>query len=189
MNHKCITSSLTGKNLLNPANITGKSLCNSEYIPSDVVKIKIYIMTNIIIPLVSKQWKTLQENLFCLDHIKKKLDTYYNCYKIEDMKIYKELINAFEAILAEHQQLEELEKTIYSGDSKDVTTMIYRTAMIRLKPEYEIYDILYGKPKRSENQDYNVILIEYIEHLLKIEGITFHKIKEYTLSKYPVIPQ
>jgi hypothetical protein len=105
------------------------------------------------------------------------------------MKIYKELINAFEAILAEHQQLEELEKTIYSGDSKDVTTMIYRTAMIRLKPEYEIYDILYGKPQRSENQDYNVILIEYIEHLLKIEGITFHKIKEYTLAKYPMIPQ
>jgi hypothetical protein len=102
------------------------------------------------------------------------------------MKIYKELINAFEAILLEHQQLEELEKTIYGGDSKDVTTMIYRTAMIRLKPEYEIYDILYGKPKRSENEEYNMVIVEYIERLLKIEGITFHKIKEYALIKYPV---
>ena len=102
------------------------------------------------------------------------------------MKIYKELINAFEAILLEHQQLEELEKTIYGGDSKDVTTMIYRTAMIRLKPEYEIYDILYGRPQRSENQDYNVVIVEYIQRLLKIEGITFHKIKEYALLKYPV---
>lgn len=189
MNHKCITASLTGKNLLNPANISGKPLCNSEYIPSDVVKIKIYIMANIIIPLVSKQWKTLQENLFCLDNIKKKLDTYYNCYKIQDMKIYKELINAFEAILVEHQQLEELEKTIYSGDSKDVTTMIYRTAMIRLKPEYEIYDILYGRPQQSENEEYNMAIVEYIERLLKIEGITFHKIKEYSLTKYPAIHQ
>uniref|UniRef100_A0A6C0DGA7 Uncharacterized protein n=1 Tax=viral metagenome TaxID=1070528 RepID=A0A6C0DGA7_9ZZZZ len=185
MNHKCITTSLSGKNILNPANISGKSLCNTEYIPSDVGKIKIYIMTNIIIPLVSKQWKILQENLFCLDHIKKKLDLYYNCYKIQDMKIYKELINAFETILLEHQQLEELEKTIYGGDSKDVTTMIYRTAMIRLKPEYEIYDILYGRPIRSENQEYNTVIVEYIERLLKIEGITFHKIKEYVLVKYP----
>lgn len=185
MNRKCTTTSLSGKTVLNPANISGKPLCNSEYIPSDVVKIKIYIMTHIIIPLVSKQWKTLQENLFCLDHIKKKLDTYYNCYKIEDMKIYKELINAFEAILQEHQQLEELEKTIYNGDSKHVTTMIYRTAMIRLKPEYEIYDILYGRPKQSENEKYNMVIVEYIERLLKIEGITFHKIKEYAVAKYP----
>jgi hypothetical protein len=101
------------------------------------------------------------------------------------MKIYKELINAFEAILLEHQQLEELEKTIYGGDSKDLTTMIYRTAMIRLKPEYEIYDIIYGKPRRSENQEYNMFIVEYIERLLKIEGITFNKIKEYTIAKYP----
>lgn len=187
MNNKLITISLSGKTLINPVNISGKSPYNTEYIPSDVTKIKIYIMTNIIIPLVSKQWKTLQENLFCLDHIKKKLDLYYNFYKIEDMKIYKQLINAFEAILLEHQQLEELEKTIYGGDSKDVTTMIYRTAMIRLKPEYEIYDIIYGKPKKSENQEYNTIIVEYIEHLLKIEGITFNKIKECVVEKYPVI--
>ena len=185
MNHKVITTNLSGKTLLHPANISGKSLCNTENIPNDVIRIKIYIMNHIIIPLVSKQWKTLQENLFCLDNIKKKLDTYYNCYKIEDMKIYKELINAFEAILLEHQQLEELEKTIYGGDSKNLTTMIYRTAMIRLKPEYEIYDIIYGKPRRSENQEYNMFIVEYIEHLLKIEGITFNKIKEYTIAKYP----
>lgn len=188
MNYKCTTTSLTGKTLLNPANISGKTLYNTEFIPSDVVRIKVYIMTNIIVPLVSKQWKTLQENLYCLDNIKKKLDLYYNFYKIQDMKIYKELINAFESILIEHQQLEELEKTIYAGDSKDITTMIYRTAMIRLKPEYEIYDILYGKPQRSENQDYNVVIVEHIERLLKVEGITFHKIKEYTLAKYPVNP-
>lgn len=185
--NKYATANLSGKLLLNPANISGKSLCNSEYIPSDVVKIKIYIMTNIIIPLVSKQWKILQENLFCLDHIKKKLDTYYNCYKIEDMKIYKELINAFEVILLEHQQLEELEKTIYNGDSKDLSTMIYRTAMVRLKPEYEIYDIIYGKPRRSENQHYTMAIVEYIERLLKIEGTTFHKIREYVVAKYPAI--
>jgi hypothetical protein len=186
MNYKYITSNLTGKALLNPANISGKTLCNKEFIPSDVVKIKVYIMTNIIIPLVSKQWKILQENLYCLDNIKKKLDLYYNFYKIEDMKIYKELINAFESILIEHQQLEELEKTIYAGDSKDVTTMIYRTAMIRLKPEYEIYDILYGKPQRSENQEYNTVIVQHIERLLKVDGITFNKIKEYTLIKYPI---
>ena len=65
--------------------------------------------------------------------------------------------------------------------------MIYRTAMIRLKPEYEIYDILYGRPQRSENEEYNTVIVEYIERLLKIEGNTFHKIKEYSLLKYPVI--
>lgn len=178
------TASLTGKTIINPANISGKCIFNTNNIPIDVNKTKIYIMNNIILPLISKQWNQLKENLFCLDNIKKKLDTYYRLYKIEDLQIYKELINAFEVILSEHSQLEELERTIY-GDSKDMTTMIYKTAMIRLKPEYEIYDIIFGRPLRSKNEDYNLQIVQQIELLLKIDGITFNKIRDYLALNYP----
>ena len=89
-------------------------------------------MNHIIFPLVSRQWKKLQENLYCLDNIKKKIDTFYHYYKNDDLFIYREIINALEVILSEHMQLEELEKSVY-GTSKDLSTMIYKTASSKVK--------------------------------------------------------
>ena len=182
MNNKITTLSLSGKTIIKPNNISGKILCQENNIPLDVNKTKIFIMNTIIIPLISKQWNKLQENLYCLDKIKKKMDTYYRYYKIEDFIIYKELINAFENILSEHKQLEELEKTVY-GTSKDLSTMIYKTALVRLKPQYEIYDIIFGRPIRSKNEEYNQNIIDEIENLLKVDGITFDNLREIIENK------
>ena len=71
MNNKITTISLTGKNQYNLNNISGKSFSQKE-LPYEVNRSKIYIMNHIIFPLVSRQWKKLQENLYCLDNIKKK---------------------------------------------------------------------------------------------------------------------
>ena len=80
-------------------------------------------------------------------------------------------------MLNEHKQLDELEKTMYSSTS-DVSTMVYKTAMIRLKPEYEIYDMIFGRPDRKKQEQYNEETIQRIEGLLNVYDITFDKIKE-----------
>jgi len=63
---------------------------------------------------------------------------------------------------------------------------MYKTTMIRLKPEYEIYDNIIGKPKREKNESYNELIIKDIQLLLKNENITFNKIKDIILNKYPI---
>jgi len=182
--NKNTTLSLTGKNLTNINNMSGKSFSQKE-LPYEVNKSKIYIINNIIFPLVSRKWKKLQENLYCLDNIKKKIDTFYHYYKNDDLFIYKEVINALEVILSEHMQLEELEKTIY-GNSKELSTMIYKTAMVKLKPEYEIYDIIFGRPLRIKNEEYKQDIIKEIQELLKNHDITFDRIRIFLTNKYNI---
>ena len=175
--------SLTGNNSYNPINLTGAILTREKNIPADIKKIKILILNNLLIPLISKEWKTLNENLFCLEKAKKKINYYYDTYKLDDLLIYKEIIKAFEYFISEHQQLEDLERKIY-GTNETVSTMIYKTTMIRLKPEYEIYNIIIGKPDRRKNEKYNEIIIKDIERLLRNDNINFNKIREIITNKY-----
>jgi hypothetical protein len=184
MNNKVTTVSLSGKTQYMLNNLSGRSFSQKE-LPYEVNKSKIYIMNHIIFPLVSRQWKKLQENLYCLDNIKKKIDTFYHYYKNDDLFIYREIINALEVILSEHMQLEELEKSVY-GSSKDLSTMIYKTALVKLKPEYEIYDIIFGRPLRSKNEEYKQYIIDEIQHLLTSSDITFDKIRIFLTNKYSI---
>lgn len=176
---------LSGKNIYNKLSLTGKKEEKCQNIPDDIKSIKILILNNLIIPLISKKWNILNENLFCIGRAKKKLDYYYNIYQLEDLIIYKEIINAFELIICEHQQLEDLEKKMYTGN-KDFSTMMYKTTMIKLKPEYEIYDNILGKPDKLLNQKYNQDVLLDIQKLLLYENINFSKIKDIINAKYSI---
>ena len=59
--------------------------------------------------------------------------------------------------------------------------------MIRLRPEYEIYDAIFGKPKREKNQFYNDETIIFIKRALIQENISFKKIKEQVILNFPSV--
>jgi hypothetical protein len=70
-------------------------------------------------------------------------------------------------------------------DPNDVVTMVYKTTMIQLLPEYEIYNSILGKPKREKNQSYNQDIINDIKNLMmSLENINYNKIKEFIEKKY-----
>jgi len=177
------TLSLSGLNKYNSINLSGSGSCREKNIPEDIKKIKIMILNQLLIPLISKQWTILNENLFLIEKAKKKINYYYDTYKLDDLSIYKEIIKAFEIIVFEHKQLEDLERKLY-GSSEDISTIIYKTSMIRLKPEYEIYDIIIGRPDRNKNEKYNDDIIKDIEKLLTYNNIHFNKIREIITNKY-----
>lgn len=179
-----MTQTLSGKNVINNNNLMGKNEYGQKGIPHDIKNLKIKIINNIILPLISKQWAQLYENMFFLENIKTKIDHYYKLYKLEDLLLYKDIIHAFELVLNEHTQLADLEKKVYSSRGDDFTSIVYKTTMIRLKPEYELYDTIYGKPKREKNQVYNEQIILFIRKALTHENITFKKIKEQVLLNF-----
>ena len=59
--------------------------------------------------------------------------------------------------------------------------MIYKTTKIRLLPEYEVYDSIFGKPKREKGESYKLDLISKIKGLLAKDDITYAAIKDIIL--------
>lgn len=177
---------LCGKTVFQSNNLLGKTDNSHKGIPLEITNLKIKIMNNIIFPLISKKWKQLHENMFFLENMKEKLDNYYKLYKMDDLLLYKDIVAAFELIFNEHRQLEDLEKQVYSSKTGDFTSIIYKTTTIKLKPEYEIYDAIFGKPKRDKNQTYNDSAVIFIRRALTQENITFKKIKDNVLLQFNV---
>ena len=172
------TLSLTGKNSYNRLTISGKQT-SKEHISLEIKKIKLLILNKLIFPLLSKQWKVLNENLICLSGINKKLDYYYNIYKLDDLVIYKELLKIFDFIRFQNDELESLEKQMLSNINisnvnnptnvvnMNLSTLIHKTnTIIKLKPEYEIYDLILGKPNKKTGESYNEEIIKHIEKFL-----------------------
>ena len=58
--------------------------------------------------------------------------------------------------------------------------------MIKLKPEYEIYNLIFGRPEKIKNQMYDELIINDISNLLFINDINFNKIKNYINNKYNI---
>ena len=179
--------SLTGKNDINKINLSGKNKRTKD-IPYEIQKIKIRILNLFILPILSKQWIKFEENLFLLDQLKDKIDKYYQRYKIEDLLLYKDLLDVFEILVEQHIQLEDMEKKMYGKDNNQIISMIYRTAMIKLKPEYELYNSIIGKPKGEENKSYNEEIISDIQKYMVIENVTYNMIKDLISNKYLSMP-
>lgn len=176
------TASLTGKqNNSNSINLSGKQNTFSSQTsqPSkEIIALKTYIMNIIIIPLLSKQWVTLNENKFLVDIIKGRLNKLYLKNKSEDISLYINLLDCFDVIIYEHLDLVSLEEKVY-GNKNNMLTAVYKTALVKLKPEYELYNLILGKPT-----SYNLEIINTIKQLVIQENITFDKIKENILAKF-----
>ena len=71
---------------------------------------------------------------------------------------------------------------MYSDTSgMNLASFIHKTPYVRLKAEYEIYHLLYGKPNRKKNESYNKEKIQEISNLLENDDITFDEIREKML--------
>ena len=184
--------SLSGK-YISTNNLTGKNKGDGGInIPYEIKKIKIKIFNMYILPFLSKKWSNVKENLFLLDQLKEKIDFYYQCYKLEDLLMYKDLLSVFDIFMQQYIQLEDLEKKVYGttstlGSKDKIISMVYRTTMIKLKPEYELYDAILGKPRKEDNQPYKEDIIADIQKYMTLEHIDFQKIKEYINKKYSPI--
>ena len=184
-----IPQSLSGKKCINLTNLKGKSYTLQSNIPLEISKYKIEILNLFMFPLSSKNWSILEENLFFIEKYKSKLEDWYNLYKLEDLLFYINILNSFDIIIQEHNQLKEIEQKMYGSNidnngknSKQIYSMIYKTTMIKLKPEYEIYDSIFGKPQRRENESYKEDVILRIQKLLAEENMNFTKLKNILLN-------
>ena len=168
-----MNNSLTGKIEINIHNLKGKYTYKNK-MPVMIIKLKTQILDHLMLPLIQNNWNYINNNFFMINSLKQKTESFYLKYKIDDLLLYKDILEMVEIVINEHNQLFDLEKEKYSSNNSN--SLIYKTKMIRLKAEYEIYNLIYGKPNKNELYDNNKLKI--IKNLLQIENITFDNIKK-----------
>lgn len=162
-------SSLTGKIMNNYHNLRGNSIIKQQNNTLND-KIKTQIVDYLILPILNEDWVTLNNNSFQINLLKNKI----NKSSSRDKIMYTNILDMIQIILDEHNQLSDLEKKTYTSD-KEISSIVYKTKMIRLKAEYEIYNFIFGMP--SETEVYDNLKLDTIRKLLLTENITFEKIK------------
>ena len=173
---------MKGNHIIFPNNLQGKSINNfnkSKIIPLPVNKLKKSIIDNFIIPIHLNNWTSIKENFFLLDKIQQKINKYKDNYDNHDLEIYEHLITFIKNIFDQHNEFQELESKLYGKNTleNNLATLIYKTPTIRLKPEYEIYNLIFGKPDKKNEETYNMSYINEIQQMLNEDDVTFEKIK------------
>ena len=147
--------------------------------PNKIKILKDKILNDYLIPLYTKQWKVLKENIFFIQEIEKKINIFHKKYKLDELTIYIDLLKVMNILVDYYKLIEfEEEKNKGKNNANEIMSMIYQTTMIKLLPEYEIYNSILGKPKKELNQVYNTSTIQTIKELLAKEDITYYKIKK-----------
>jgi hypothetical protein len=165
--------SLKGNNEINPLNLKGEALClGNSIISVDIQfeKWKSKVMTRLVIPILQKNWSEIYENIFVLTTLRKELELYYDRHDIE---FYTNILIFVERVYNEHEELEHLEKMVYS-DGDGGTRLLYKTSMIRIAAEYEMYHSIFGQP---DNSEYDADILGKIRSLMEKDGITYKEIK------------
>jgi hypothetical protein len=181
-------NNLSGINFYgNEMNLLGKYNYNYNYNYTStnikIKKLKERIINNYLIPLVSKQWDVLKQNMYFIDELQKKIQYYNDIYKSGELVAYNEMLKVFKVLIEKQKLLENYDETMNGKrDSNEIMTMVFKTSMIKLLPEYEIYDSIFGRPKRELNEKYDDDIINKIKELLKEDDITYRKIKDYVTN-------
>jgi hypothetical protein len=149
-----------------------------------IKKLKERILNNYLIPLVSKQWSVLKENIYFIDEIQNKIKYHSDIYKSDELVAYDEMLKVFKVLIEKQKLLEDYDENMNGKrDPNEIMTMVFKTSMIKLLPEYEIYNSIFGKPKRELNEKYDDDIINKIKELLKEDDITYKKIKDHITSQ------
>lgn len=162
--------------------LTGKN--SQAVIPTYVVDIQINIMNNIIVPLLTSQWNVLKRNLFLIDTLKPRLALYYSIYKLPELIMYQNILSICNNVFNEHLQLVDLEKQHYGSTVNNLTNIVYKTAMISLKPEYALYNMILGVPNFVAGESYNPSILTEIRLLLVAPNVNYDIIKADIVRKF-----
>lgn len=180
-----MTHNLTGFNKINKITLTGKNEGMFNKTSYKIKLLKDNIISTYLVPLFSKQWNILNENVFLLDHYSQQLISFYKTYKLDELLVYIELLKTLKILLDKHNLLIDVESQHkLQRDPNEVVSMIYKTSMIRLLPEYELYNSILGRPKRENKEIYNENAIIDIKKCIQLENTSFQKIKDYIENKY-----
>jgi len=170
--------SLTGKKMCMRNNLAGKTIIEEGGEPTKLKEFKMIMMSKFVIPLIQKKWHVVNENLYRIDIHRKRLDEYCQLYPKSDLELYKYIIHLVSSIYSEHTELADIEKKMYEN-VQGAATLAQKTTRIRLRAEYELYNLILGRPTNGEH--YDDLVLGKIKNLLMDESLSVDDIKDRLL--------
>ena len=170
---RATTQSLTGRNGANLANLGGRNQNTPTHLPHHIRRMKTLVFDKFIGPLMRNDWKSLEQNHIVIDGIIERIERYYKETRHEDLKMYAGLLRLVLDMFAKNR--------FYNAKGREGdngTTLAKLVAMLptlRLRPEYEVYNLILGEP--DENEYYDDMVIARLAELIKDEDMTIDKIR------------
>ena len=154
----------------------------------NISKLKALIMTLYIIPMIGKNWQVVTQNLPFLDGIYSQIDNLTRVYSDTSLVLYTNILKILEQMVQLNVRLINLEKHEADeyGEYRQVSHLSYDTVLMRLRPEYELYNLIIGRPDFSKKETYRTEVIADIVILLNNQYTSYDSIKTTILSKYPL---
>ena len=113
-----MNNSLTGKIEINIHSLKGK-YTHKNKIPLIITRLKTQILDHLMLPLIQNNWNYINNNFFMINSLKQKTESFYLKYKIDDLLLYKDILDMVEIVINEHNQLFDLEKEKYSKNNSN----------------------------------------------------------------------
>ena len=168
---------------LTHVNLTGKKTILDATPPIVLDTIK-SIVNNIIIPLAASQWKIVNQNLFLIAIMIPQLKGFIVKFNLPSLQMYVDILTVYNNVLNEHKQLLDLEAKTYGSNTETGLNIVYKLQMIKLKPEYDLYNLIVGAPNYSNNEEYNPEIIQDIQSIMAYANVTYDMVKMIITRKW-----
>lgn len=144
-------------------------ITSSSLFPSQFNELRTIIFDYIAIPLLRNEDTFLRDNMYMITIIKNRLKNMMETYPDEDFTYYKHIVDLITMTFEKAELLQKYDNiTTSKGDVATVRTQIKR---VYLRTEYEIYNIIYGRPNVSNGEVYKQDRIHKIHLLLEEDGL------------------
>lgn len=149
-----------------------------NYFSQEYLDFKLKIIKNYIEPLMNKNYEYLKYNYHMIEETLENIKKYSNANNKDDIDLFTSILKIIRNSVDIHISYTETESKLYG--TKGVSKLIVRTSRIVLEAKYEIYNNLFGVPKKSGDGIlvYDDDLIDRIDNLLKtLNDPTFANIR------------
>jgi hypothetical protein len=153
---------------LNRYTITATTVTAQHKQFQQFTELKYYIIRNFIEPLMDRRYNDVAMNYHNFEYMTEQIEKYKNVEGFEDdYVIFSKIIEILKTTSAVGIGYTELQKKFSAGSQMG---MLFRTSRIVLKPEYEVYNVIYGPPVKDEHtgrRKYDSDRIERIRTILR----------------------
>ncbi len=179
-----ISMSLTGNTLYFPSNLLGTEIKlsnKSTDMPEEILKLKRTVIAQFVMPICRNDWEELRQNMFNMSRLQNKIKELKNRYPNNnyDLNYFTNILETSLVAFGEHLDLNNLENEYYGVNEKSFARLIKKTRYIRLKAEYDLYNLIIGKPEKGR---YNNSILDIIKELLKNEDASFNDIQSAVIE-------
>ncbi len=142
--------------------------------------IKKNIISNIIIHYYRKDFSNLKNHLLLKENYIKQINVIcsQNIKLKNEFEPYIILMDALENYMNIMKKVNYLEEANLKKGKDNINSMIYEFTELKVKTEYEIYNIIFGKPNIKNREKYDSIRIIRIKKLLNNPSVTFDDIEK-----------